>query len=261
MSRSPRLSAGFSLVELMIALVAGLVVIGAVLAFTVSSVKANSEFTRSTRLMQELRNVDDYIVDELKRAGYDEDAMGYVASNSATAVSPFSPIYVDATAGANCVIYAYDREPGTPGSIDLDSGEIRAIRRVTVNGVGVIEVSESKTGVTPACDGAGPDYTSYPVGCNSATGWCALSDPKVVNIGTFTVSDAAVANTSHGGHTIPGGVGNMPLRLREFRVLLAGSLVADASITRSIDTNVKVRSDCLRNDISDCNLAPAIPAP
>ena len=257
MSSSPRAASGFSLVEMMIALVAGLIVMGAVLAFTVSSVKANSEFTRSTRLMQELRNVDDYIVDELKRAGYDEDAMGYVASNSATDVSPFSPIYVDTTAGANCVIYAYDREPGNPGVIDGGSGEIRAIRRVTINGVGVIEVAESTATITPRCDTSGPDYTSYPVGCNGATGWCALSDPKVVNIGTFTLDGTGVAGASHGGQTIPGGVGNMPLRLREFRVVLGGSLVTDASITRSIDSNVKVRSDCLRNDISDCNLAPA----
>lgn len=257
MSTPSRQQAGFSLIELMIGLVAGLIVIGAVLAFTVSSVKANSEFTKSTRLMQELRNVDDYIVDELKRAGYDEAAMDYVASSSATAVSPFSPIYVDTTAGANCVIYAYDREPGTPGTIDLGSGEIRGIRRVSINGVGVIEVGESKTGVTPDCDGASPDYTSYPVGCNSGSGWCALSDPKVVNISTFTIDDTAVAGASHGGQTIPGSATSMPLRLREFRIVLTGVLVADSTITRSVNSNVKVRSDCLRNDISDCNLEPA----
>ena len=53
---APRKVAGFSLVELMVALVAGMVVAGAMLAFTVSSVRANSDFVAAARLTQELRN-------------------------------------------------------------------------------------------------------------------------------------------------------------------------------------------------------------
>jgi Tfp pilus assembly protein PilW len=243
----------------MIALVAGLIVIGAVLAFTVSSVKANSEFTKSTRLTQELRNVNDYLVDELKRAGYDEGSMDYVASNSATMASPFSPIHVDTTAGSNCVIYAYDREPGTPGAIDLGNGEIRAMRRstTTLDGrtIGVIEIAESDTSA-PSCTGAGPDYSNYPTECNSTSHWCALSDPRVVDIQTFTVTSAAIADTSHGIQDISGSTGFMPLRIREYRLLLTGALVSDSTISRSVDSNVKVRSDCLRANIADCALAP-----
>src|SRR5688572_15130429 len=166
-----RASTGFSLVELMVSLVAGMIVVGAVLTFTVSSVRANSEYVKSTRLTQELRNISDLITGELKRAGYDEDAMRYVANPSSTAASKFAPILVDTTAGQNCVIYAYDRKPGNPGVIDLDNAEIRAIRRSTTGGVGVIEVAESATGVTPTCGGAGPDYSQYPATCNAASGW------------------------------------------------------------------------------------------
>lgn len=260
MSRFSRNAGGFSLVELMVALVAGMIVVGAVLAFTVSSVKANSEFTKSTRLTQELRNVNDHLLDELKRAGYDENAMNYVASNSATAASPFSPVYLDKTAGANCVKYAYDREPGNPGGIDLGNGEIRAMRRAiaTIGGrdIGVIEVAESSATVNPSCTGAQPDYSAYPTSCNSASGWCPLSDPRVIDIQSFTVDDAAVAGVSHGIQDIPASTGFMPLRIREYRLRLTGALVADSTIARSVESNVKIRSDCLRANAADCALEP-----
>jgi type II secretory pathway pseudopilin PulG len=251
---------GFSLVELMVSLVAGLIVVGSVLAFTVSSVRANSEFTKSTKLTQELRNVNDHLVDELRRAGYDEGAMDYVASNSSTVVSPFAPIYLDETVDANCVKYAYDREPGNPGIIDLGSGEIRAMRRAiaTIGGrnIGVIEVAESSATVNPSCDGAQPDYSAYPPACNTSSGWCPLSDPRVLDVQTFTVDDTAVAGVSHGIQEIPASTGFMPLRIREYRLNLTGTLVSDGTISRSVQSNVKVRSDCLRANANDCALAP-----
>ena len=143
--------AGFSLVELMVVLVVGMIVAGAVLAFTVSSVRANSEYVRAARLTQELRSINQHVVGELRRAGYDESAMDYVSSSSATEFSQFSPILVDNDdAAANCIIYAYDRQPGTPGSIDLDNQEVRGIRRPTVP----VRTIPSIRWVAPAADGA-----------------------------------------------------------------------------------------------------------
>ena len=251
-----RASAGFSLVELMVAMVAGMVVVGAVLAFTVSSVRANSEFVSSARLTQELRTISQYVGDELRRAGYDEDAMGFVATSSATAYSEFSPVLVDNDdADANCVIYAYDRSPGTAGQIDLANQEIRGIRRsTTTDGIGVIEVGESDTSA-PTCDGASPDYTKYPVPCASS-GWCAFSDPRSVDIDTFLVDDDGSGAASHGTQEITS-TGYTPMQIRELKVTVAGHLRNDADTSRSVTSNVKVRADCLRALVSDCNVAPA----
>jgi Tfp pilus assembly protein PilW len=252
--------AGFSLIELMVALVAGLIVVGAVLAFTVSSVKSNSDFVKSTRLMQELRNSSDFIASELKRAGYDEAAMKYLANPVSTEVSLFAPILVDTTAGQNCVIYAYDRQPGRPGKVDADNGEIRGIRRATTGGIGVIEVAESTATVTPACNGAQPDYSQYPTTCNTASGWCPLSDPRSIDIQTFTVSTAASGTNSNGVRSIAGGSTFNALQLREFQVTLAGNLRNDPAATRDIRANIKVRADCLRQNLAACILAP-VPTP
>jgi len=253
--------AGFSLVEMMVALVAGMVVVGAVLAFTVSSVRANSDYVQSTRLMQELRNVTDYMTVELKRAGYDEKAMVYVANPTSTAVSKFAPMLIDTTAGANCILYGYDRTGGNQGDIDLANGELRGIRRktATVNGatVGVIEVAESSSSATPDCSGAQPDYSQYPVDCNTGSGWCPLSDPRALDVQTFTINTAGSGTDSNGVRSIAGGATFNALQQRELQLTVTGNLRSDASVTRTVRSNVKVRADCLRANITGCNAAPA----
>lgn len=250
-------AAGFSLIELMVALVAGLVVVGAVLAFTVSSLSANTAYVKSTRLMQELRNTSDHVAGELKRAGYDEAAMDYVANPLLTKVSKFAPILVDSTAGKNCIIYAYDRSPGTAGGIDVANGEIRAIRReTTADGIGVVEVAESTATVTPVCGGDKPDYTQYPATCNTTSGWCPLSDPRVLDITTFTISSAGGTTSSNGLQEINALPGFNAMQLRELRTTLEGALVSDAEVKRKIQSNIKVRADCLRANTSLCTAAP-----
>lgn len=265
--RMPRTMAGFSLIELMVALVAGMIVVGAVLAFTVSSVRANSDYVQSTRLMQELRNTTDYMTAELKRAGYDESAMTYVANPTSTAVSHFAPMKIDTTAGANCIIYAYDTAyngSAGQGVIDLAGGELRGIRRKTatvngVSGIGVIEVAVSATGVTPACDGNSPDYSQYPVDCNSTSGWCPLSDPRVLDVTAFTVNTAGSGTDSNGVHPVAGGPTFNAMLQRELQVTVTGALRSDATLTRTVRSNIKVRADCLRANITGCSVAPTAP--
>ena len=59
-----------ALVELMVALVAGLIVSAAVTRFFISSMKSNGEYVQSTRLTQELRNILDLMSRDVRRAGY-----------------------------------------------------------------------------------------------------------------------------------------------------------------------------------------------
>jgi type IV pilus assembly protein PilW len=257
-----RQSRGFSLVELMISLAIGLIVVTAVLAFTLSSLTANSEYVQSTRLSQELRNSMDFISRELRRAGYDENMNRYTAASTldALVISPFSRIFVDedadgdGTANDGCVIYAYDRTGGTPGTVERARGEIRAMRLAfrTVDGqtVGVLEIGESATGLTPACNGGAPTYTNYPATCNSTSGWCALTDPRVINITNFTldtsgymIQDVTATSTS--------------MTIREIGIGLDGQLrqSADGTVTRGITSRVKVRADCLEAS-ANCALAP-----
>jgi Tfp pilus assembly protein PilW len=93
---------GFSLVELMVALVAGLVVVGAVLALVVAIMKSNRQTLQTTRLNQELRATLAVIANDLRRARSVGDPLSIaVAVNG----NPYKAV---STSTAGCVIYAYD---------------------------------------------------------------------------------------------------------------------------------------------------------
>ena len=256
---------GFTLVELMIALVAGLIVSGAVLAFFFSSMKSNGEYVQSTRLTQELRNNLDLMTRDLRRAGSDDDSLKYVGNAN---ISQFTPICltasgapttcVGAAATGDCMIYAYDRTypngsataAGTAGTLDLSNAEVRGIRRrtATVNGVagvGVIEYAQSAAGsAKPTCGDATATYTSFPPACNGT--WCPLSDPARVDVSELTFTNNSI--------TI--GANPSALTSREFNIKMAGRLVGNSQFTRDVQTSIKIRSDCMRPTITDCQASP-----
>jgi prepilin-type N-terminal cleavage/methylation domain-containing protein len=244
MNRSRRqIVRGFSLVELMVAMVAGLIVSAAALSFFFSSLKSNGEYVQSTRLTQELRNTMSLLTRDLRRAGYNDNYMDLLASAS---TSPLSKIYIS----GECILYTYDRANGTAGVLDQSAGEIRGIRRVTVANfqgsgktIGVIELATSDATAHPDCTGTKASYTSFPPVRSSASGWAALSDPSILNITALTFTDLRTNASSN-------------LNLREIGVAMSGQLASSTNFTRSISTTVRVRSDCYISGTFDCKGKP-----
>lgn len=237
---------GFSLAELMIALVAGLIVSGAVLSFFLSSMKSNGEFVQSTRLTQELRNSLNLMTNDLQRAGYDQDSLGYLASGGST---PFTPLNLDVA--NSCVIYSYDKAGGTIGLLDLANGEVRAIRRSSATNqdgrtVGVIEFATSFGTTRPVCTSVGATYTTYPPTCNATTGWCALSDPSVLDITALTFTDNRAFV----------GVAPNRVQLRRIGVNLQGQIAGTTGAARNMVASVRVRSDCYNATLTNCSNSP-----
>jgi Tfp pilus assembly protein PilW len=270
MNSSPRKQRGVGLIELMVATSCGLLVSGAAVQFLSSSLRSNGEYVRAAAFTQDLRGATEYVQRELRRAGYDENAMRYIALEEGSDItSPFAPIQVVREDQDNsCVVYAYDGRTarttaGTgPGVIDTAAGEVRAMRRMvrTVGGklVGVIEVAETSSTVAALdCDADGPDYSAYPATCNADTGWCALTDPRQLDVARFSVLDNSVWNqptASRNGS-----------KVRELVVTVEGGLVGQPEYQRAVTNAVRVRAECLRpvapTDPPDttgtlCNTAP-----
>lgn len=117
---------GFSLVELMVALVVGLVVIGAVLALVVSIMKSNRETLQATRLNQELRATLAVIANDLRRARSVDDPLTEALNANG---SRFKKLRIVSINGGldTCAIYGY--QPATGGGewhvITLDTGSLR----------------------------------------------------------------------------------------------------------------------------------------
>jgi Tfp pilus assembly protein PilW len=251
MKSSAAKNRGFGIIEMMSSIASGLVVSGAAVSFLIASMTSNTNYVRAARFTEDLRNSMNYITSELRRAGYDENAMRYIAlTANSSAISPFSPMkIVRGNTDNSCVIYAYDGKTAKtaantgPGYLDVVSGEIRAIRRMsrTVNGnaVGVIEVAQtSATAAAIDCDGAGPDYTTYPAACNAASGWCALSDPRQLDITSFRLVDNSIWN--------PPTAATFGSKVRDIGVTVQGVLIGKDEYARSVQTNVRVRAECLR---------------
>jgi prepilin-type N-terminal cleavage/methylation domain-containing protein len=247
---SPLRQKGFSLVELMVAITAGVLVAGSVVVFAMSSMKSNGDFVQSTRLTQELRNSLDLVSRDLRRAGYNDDALGFLGNPN---TSPFARLRVEDITEADgthsdCVLYAYDRTAagGLKGTLDVNNGEARGIRRkeVTVNGktIGVLEYGVSANGVKPACGDAALDYAIVPVACVGT--WCPLVDARNLDIADFDITQ----DTQPLGAAATG-----QMLIRTLRLSMTGRLAAKNDFVRRVETRVKIQADCSLATFSNCN--------
>lgn len=123
---------GFTLIELMVALVVGLVVILAAVSFLVSIAKANSEDIQVTRLTQELRALSEVTSREIRRARYVADPIGLVAQGGLGNHDRLDVYDLDGDISDNeCIVFEYDEppDPPVPGglvtrSIRLEGGRV-----------------------------------------------------------------------------------------------------------------------------------------
>lgn len=140
--------AGFTLIELMVAMVVGLVVVLAAVAFIVSVARANSEDIRITRLNQELRSLSEVMSREVRRARFVADPIA-LAGQGPGAVTPHDTVAINAA--RNCVTFSYD-DPPNPGvpvtrSIYLVNGGVFMSSDGTACGGGV-RISSPQVSIT-----------------------------------------------------------------------------------------------------------------
>lgn len=117
---------GLTLIELMIALVIGLLVVGVAITLFVSNVRSATENARMSRLNQELRMTMGFITDELKRTGYSADP------SNAAFISEFRAV-------SDCIRYSYDedgdgvRDGNERFGFQLNASAVRWSNNVTTN--------------------------------------------------------------------------------------------------------------------------------
>jgi len=222
--QASRRAAGFSLVELMIALVVGLIVLGAVLTFTVTMLRSYSENIRSTRLTQELRTSMNVISRELRRAGFDAKSVTRVLTDSNP--STFNAM----TLTANCVSYQYDRGVGGDWGGIPAATEVRGMRLNATTGT--VQMNAS----------------SAAIDCSGATGWVDVTDASVVQITTFAPKLIDTPFCSQVGETEDPVTKVKTYHLaqgsvRHLTLCLKGRLVADNSIARQVTNTTRVRAE------------------
>ncbi|HRQ64450.1 MAG TPA: hypothetical protein PKZ76_06250 [Xanthomonadaceae bacterium] len=217
---------GFSVVELMVALAASLVVVGSVLAFTVATVQSNAETIRATRLTQDIRVVMGLLTREIRRAGHDALAEQSIASNEPG--NRF--IAFEVNEDGNCVLLAYNRRPAAGGAWNLDPAatpqqrELKGFRHVLVDGVGVIEAYASESDVAsedlPDCED-GSDL------------WRPITSARQIDITELNFDIALIERN----------VAGVDITVRQIGIDLAARLTTDPVVFRRVRESVRVRAD------------------
>lgn len=169
-----RYQSGMTLVELMIALLLGLIVIGGALGLIVSMMKSNNDTIRAARLTQELRAMADIATMEIRRARSLTDPLANVGVGGAAFVS-CNPITAtpNNTTTDSCLVFAYNCNP------DNGNGQFRSIR----NAGGKLVVAQGTTAQT--CTTAGTELNS---------------DELVIDLANFSTTATGAVRLSLQGH-------------------------------------------------------------
>jgi type IV pilus assembly protein PilW len=177
---------GFSLIELMVALVVGLIVIGAVLALIVAIMKSNRETLQATRLNQELRATMAVVATDIRRARGVEDPL----TTATAATVPYKDID---TATAGCIRYGYFDLVDDDGDGDTTNDNYHALY---LSGGKVWRAS----GSAPTCTAGGKQLGSDQIAITSMTFTPSAAAPsrefEVSLTGHLVDNDAALASIS-----------------------------------------------------------------
>ncbi|MEX1199182.1 MAG: prepilin-type N-terminal cleavage/methylation domain-containing protein [Methylophaga sp.] len=231
---------GFTLIELMIAILIGALVIGATLTIYVTTIRGSSNTLKLTRLNQDLGVTLLIMTNDIRRAGYWGGAI--VGAN--LTLNPFSDVAVrdigDVAIGdptvapvtGNCITYSYDADayddPAYDPDVDSVAPDADEYFGFRVNN-GAVQIKTSGT-------------TSIDAQCGDGV-WVNLTDPEEINVTelAFTlVADNSATNAS--GNTVTA---------RQVSIRIEAQMVSDADINTQLDDEnavndvVKIRNNLI----------------
>lgn len=204
---------GFTLIELMVSMLIGLIILAAVITMFVTMIKSDSDNLKTIRLNQELRAAMGLMIRDIRRSGANRNA----AVNSATMppTNPFSTISIPINTTATSISFSYD-------AVADASTELYGYRRNSTAGTERVET----------CRG------TVAAGCGA---WQPVTDESLVNITNLSFTDVTVCFPA----PVPPAtcVTNPGINIREITVTLSGQLRRDAAVARTLTETIKVRND------------------
>ena len=172
-----------TLVELLVAGAISLIATAGMLVLMINTLGTGSQTVRMARLTQEMRSTMQIMTRELRRANYHAGFMNCYGNTGCLSEMPVlgditsrvGAITITDNGDSDCFWFWYDRpQSGTPVAVTSES--VAAFRRTTVDSIGKIQMTTTRT--------------SAPV-CGSDTDWVDITDPGLVDVVAFNVSDAA----------------------------------------------------------------------
>lgn len=228
---------GLSLIELLIAMVLGLVLLVGVSALYSSSARSYNDNLKVTQLNQELRAALTMMSNDIRRAGFAGiplvNPLPNQWANQWAIQNPFQAINVNGD--ANCILFSYDHGNGSASNV-APNGTLDSVLNNALSPGQTFAVDESfgyrlsNGALQSRVNGADCD----------ANGWQSLTDSSITITNLqFTLNQQPV----NGPDADNDGTADYVLTVRDVRILLTGRLTNDATVTRTLDTTVRVRND------------------
>lgn len=198
---------GFSLVEMMVTLALGLIIMGAAMGVYIGVFAGNSSQMKMARLNGDLRIAMMQVTRDMRRAAYHNWTLAEL-----TVAEP-----------------DFLSSPQAWPDIAVDT----AVIRYDENANGVADAAEVFSFRHHDSDGDGSgDTIQERIGAGV---WSNLTDPAVIRITEF-----AIADHSPGAVNPPGALAAVTVPV--YTVAIAGELVGDASVSRSMRETVRIRN-------------------
>lgn len=214
---------GFSLVELMVAMVAGLLLVAAVSALFATIIKSNRTVMQVSRLNQELQAVTDMIARDIQRAGYDASAAEHTLVSGATSPFNFNSTsdlmakYSSNPDKYHCIALKYDErdedEP-TPGLPSSKEAVVYSYRTGTNSAIwqNVLAANASAAALSAACSSDGNRIST--------------EDTIEITDLTFTLLSGSVSTGA-----------------RAVRLTISGNDINSPALKLSLQRDIKLRND------------------
>lgn len=215
---------GFTIMEFMVSVTLSLIVTLAMLAMMSNTLGNTSRIVNMTKLTDDMRITMQMLTRDVRRSSYNANAMFCYANEDCGTDGSLSlapDITIDES--GECFTFQLDRDHDGDATTDNAGG----FRRVSVNGVGVIEMWIGDE--SPDCDAADSN-------------WVQMTDPDRMDIEDFGIDDSL----SYTEVIFDDGAGTtISQKIRKLRFSMQAQLVADNTITRSIEDIINVRNDVL----------------
>ncbi|MDD5461227.1 MAG: prepilin-type N-terminal cleavage/methylation domain-containing protein [Methylococcales bacterium] len=220
---------GYTLIEIMIALLLGLIIVAATITIYITTIRGSSDIVKSARLNHDLDSALALMVNDIRRTGYWGGAM--VGSDSRN--NPFTQAATNLQIPtSDCVLYTYDAD--ADGSVDAN--EYYGFRLNDGN----IQMRSSSI----ACDAGGWNTLNVSEG----------NEQIVITNLTFTpsfkclrkrlgVADQSYTNCATAATAVNLVTGDRIIETREIAIALIGHVNNDQAVIKSLADSVTIRND------------------
>ncbi|OUS30402.1 hypothetical protein A9Q98_05265 [Thalassotalea sp. 42_200_T64] len=254
--------AGFTLIELMLSMVFGLIVLSGLTSVYLAVVTSSTETLKNTKLNSQLMTIMGVMADDIRRAGYWSNSNLLAPTDNpfnqvddsrlviVTSVANNTKIVDDSNVDGSCILYSYDRDED--GLVDNSSSSFEYYGFRLIGGTVQVRSSGSVTQGDSCTNG----------------NWYDLSDDDLYQIDTLTFNpgNSSCANSSEPDgsdsdndsntdvddedekncYKVAATAGHVTVETREILITLAGSLKNDASVKARYSQSVRVRNDLVR---------------